>query len=85
MGISCLVSTGRPEVLDMLPFEVASMWMDVLSEIRDQETQSEDDRCELILISHPLYSSESIFLITHLTVARACFRIDRLRTYTRTL
>jgi len=45
MGISCLVSTGKHEVLDRFGFEIANIWLDVLGEIKEQENQKEDDRC----------------------------------------
>jgi len=43
MGISCLVSTGRHEVLDRFAFEIANIWLDVLGEIKEQENQKEDE------------------------------------------
>ena len=44
MGVSCLVSTGKREVLDRFAFEIANIWLDVLGEIKEQENQQEDDR-----------------------------------------
>lgn len=35
MGMACLVSTGRPEVLDRLSSEVCNMWLDVFCELRE--------------------------------------------------
>jgi hypothetical protein len=57
MGVSCLVSTGKHEVLDRFAFEIANIWLDVLCEIKEQEIQEvqgqkEDDRCTLVPISH---------------------------------
>jgi len=43
MGISCLVSTGKHEVLDRFAFEIANIWLDVLGEIKEQENQREDE------------------------------------------
>ncbi|KAF9653383.1 ARM repeat-containing protein [Thelephora ganbajun] len=43
MGVSCLVSTGKHEVLNRFAFEVANIWLDVLGEIKEQESQREDD------------------------------------------
>ena len=51
MGISCLVSTGKHEVLDRFAFEIANIWLDVLGEIKEQENQKEDDRY-VFQISH---------------------------------
>jgi hypothetical protein len=45
MGVSCLVSTGKHEVLDRFAFEIANTWLDVLGEIQEQENQKEDERC----------------------------------------
>ena len=45
MGVSCLVSTGKREVLDKFAFEIANIWLDVLGEIQEQENQKEDERC----------------------------------------
>ena len=45
MGVSCLVSTGKREVLDRFAFEIANIWLDVLGEIQEQENQREDERC----------------------------------------
>lgn len=50
MGVSCLVSTGKREVLDRFAFEIANIWLDVLGEIKEQESQKEDDRCALVLV-----------------------------------
>jgi len=47
MGVACLVSTGKHEVLDRFAFEIANIWLDVLGEIKEQEGQKEDDRCVL--------------------------------------
>jgi len=47
MGVSCLVSTGKHEVLDRFAFEIANIWLDVLGEIQEQESQKEDGRCVL--------------------------------------
>ena len=44
MGISRLVSTGKPEVLDRFAFEVTNIWLDVLCEIKEQDIQREDTR-----------------------------------------
>ncbi|KZT12770.1 ARM repeat-containing protein [Laetiporus sulphureus 93-53] len=43
MGITSLVSTGRPEVLDRLSTEICNLWMDVFSEIKEAQVQDEDD------------------------------------------
>ncbi|KAF9782921.1 ARM repeat-containing protein [Thelephora terrestris] len=43
MGIACLVSTGKHEVLDRFAFEIANIWLDVLGEIKEQESQKEED------------------------------------------
>lgn len=51
MGISCLVSTGKREVLDRFAFEIANIWLDVLCEIKEQEEQKEDDRYVLVSVS----------------------------------
>ena len=45
MGVSCLVSTGKHEVLDRFAFEIANIWLDVLGEIKEQENLREDERC----------------------------------------
>ena len=50
MGVSCLVSTGKREVLDKFAFEIANIWLDVLGEIQEQENQKEDERCAPRLI-----------------------------------
>ena len=47
MGVSCLVSTGKHEVLDRFAFEIANIWLDVLGEIKEQEEREEDERCVL--------------------------------------
>ena len=47
MGVSCLVSTGKSEVLDRFAFEIANIWLDVLGEIKEQENQKDDERCVL--------------------------------------
>lgn len=53
MGVSCLVSTGKHEVLDRFAFEIANIWLDVLGEIKEQESQREDDRCALWIPDPP--------------------------------
>lgn len=45
MGISNLVATGRPEVLERLPSEICNMWLDVFGEIK--EALSEGPECVL--------------------------------------
>ncbi|KAH7916807.1 ARM repeat-containing protein [Hygrophoropsis aurantiaca] len=35
LGMASLVSTGRPEVLDRIPNEIANLWLDVLYEIKE--------------------------------------------------
>src|ERR1700753_3243970 len=45
MGVSCLVSTGKHEVLDRFAFEIANIWLDVLGEIKEQENREDDERC----------------------------------------
>ena len=52
MGVSCLVSTGKHEVLDRFAFEIANIWLDVLGEIKEQEEREEDERCAFP-ISYP--------------------------------
>ena len=47
MGVSCLVSTGKREVLDRFAFEIANIWLDVLGEIKEQESQK-DERYALL-------------------------------------
>ena len=47
MGVSCLVSTGKHEVLDRFVFEIANIWLDVLGEIKEQE---DDEKCVLTRI-----------------------------------
>jgi len=47
MGVSCLVSTGKSEVLNRFAFEIANIWLDVLGEIKEQENQEDDERCVL--------------------------------------
>jgi hypothetical protein len=75
MGIACLVSTGKHEVLDRFAFEIANIWLDVLGEIKEQESQKGEDRCVLVLssdistshpcprelIDRPPYSGLSLF------------------------
>lgn len=51
MGISCLVSTGKHEVLDRFPFEIANLCLDVLLEIKERENQGDDFRCVLVQFS----------------------------------
>ena len=55
MGVSCLVSTGKHEVLDKFAFEIANIWLDVLGEIKEQESQREDDRCAPSIPRSPLF------------------------------
>lgn len=40
MGIACLVSTARPEVLQRLPGEIFNLWLDVFGELREVEDQA---------------------------------------------
>jgi len=47
MGVSCLVSTGKQEVLDRFAFEIANIWLDVLGEIKEQAEREDDERCVL--------------------------------------
>lgn len=54
MGVSCLVSTGKHEVLDRFAFEIANIWLDVLGEIKEQENQKEDDRYVFQISDSPL-------------------------------
>lgn len=61
MGISCLVSTGKHEVLDRFAFEIANIWLDVLGEIKEQESQ-EDNRY-VFKISHTPSIHEDFDLI----------------------
>jgi hypothetical protein len=35
MGMTALVSTGRPDVLQRLPTEIFNLWLDVFGEIRE--------------------------------------------------
>ena len=35
MGIACLVTTGRPEVLDRLKGEIFNLWLDVFGEMKE--------------------------------------------------
>ena len=63
MGVSCLISTGKHEVLDRFAFEIANMWLDVLGEIKEQEEQKEDDGC-VPWISRPLPSWDTSGLTT---------------------
>jgi len=58
MGVSCLVSTGKHEVLDRFAFEIANIWLDVLGEIKEQENQSEDERCV------PYFGSRELIALT---------------------
>ena len=67
MGVSCLVSTGKHDVLDRFAFEIANIWLDVLGEIKEQENQREDERCVPLLsvcgswsLDHP-FSGLSLF------------------------
>lgn len=55
MGVSCLVSTGKHEVLDRFAFEIANIWLDVLGEIKEQESQKENDRYVPVLIFAPSF------------------------------
>lgn len=66
MGVSCLVSTGKREVLDKFAFEIANIWLDVLGEIQEQENQKEDERC-----APP----------THRPLSHLFMQIDRLTIY----
>jgi len=58
MGVSCLVSTGKHEVLDRFAFEIANIWLDVLGEIKEQENQREDERCV------PYFGSQKLITLT---------------------
>ncbi|KAI0347520.1 ARM repeat-containing protein [Trametopsis cervina] len=42
MGIACLVSTGKHEVLERLPTEICNLWLDVFGEIREATTADDD-------------------------------------------
>jgi hypothetical protein len=53
MGVSCLVSTGKHEVLDRFAFEIANIWLDVLGEIKEQENQRDDERCVSQILNLP--------------------------------
>lgn len=53
MGVACLVSTGKREVLDRFAFEITNIWLDVLGEIKEQENQREDERCVLQILNLP--------------------------------
>ncbi|KAF8639750.1 hypothetical protein AX17_001012 [Amanita inopinata Kibby_2008] len=43
MGIACLVSTGRFEVLERLPTEIFNIWLDVFGEIKEIQLTTESD------------------------------------------
>jgi len=69
MGVSCLVSTGKSEVLDRFAFEIANIWLDVLGEIKEQENQKDDERCVLwILNLLPLFVRIDVIDPAHATV-----------------
>lgn len=61
MGVSRLVSTGKHEVLDRFASEIANIWMDVLGEIKEQESLKEDERCAS-LISGPSLCFDCLFI-----------------------
>lgn len=42
LGIASLVSTGRPEVLERVPNEIFNLWTDVLFEVRESRSHTED-------------------------------------------
>jgi len=42
MGIASLVSTGRPEILNRVPTEIANLWLDVFGEIKEQQRLTEE-------------------------------------------
>lgn len=42
MGIACLVSTGKHEVLERLPTEICNLWLDVFGEIREATTADDE-------------------------------------------
>ena len=48
MGLASLVATGRPEVLNRLPDEIANVWLDVFGEVKEQERLADEgeSRCE---------------------------------------
>ena len=62
MGISCLVSTGKREVLDRFASEIANIWLDVLGEIKEQENRKEDERC-VSLLSSPSVRGDRVVLV----------------------
>lgn len=35
MGMACLVSTGRPEVLERFGGEISNLWLDVFGEMKE--------------------------------------------------
>ena len=51
MGIANLVSTGRPEVLDRLSTEICNLWIDVFGEIKEAQSNAENE-C-VIFCHHP--------------------------------
>ena len=55
MGIANLVATGRPEVLDRLSTEICNLWIDVFGEIKEAQSNNNDEECALFS-SSPLLS-----------------------------
>ena len=43
MAMASLATTGRPEVIKRLPTEIANVWMDVLGEIKEAESDDPDN------------------------------------------
>jgi len=43
MGLANLVATGRPEVLNRLPNEIANVWLDVFGEVKEQQRLAEEE------------------------------------------
>jgi len=78
MGVSCLVSTGKSEVLDRFAFEIANIWLDVLGEIKEQENQKDDERCVLRILSLlPLFVRIDPVDPAHVTVVLVCSGTNR--------
>jgi hypothetical protein len=43
MGIACLVTTGRRDVLDRLNGEIFNLWLDVFGEIKEALAEAEEE------------------------------------------
>ena len=52
MGVACLITTGRPEVLERLNGEIFNLWLDVFGEMKEAVVEISDmvdDESQLVL------------------------------------